>query len=281
MNARQRLPDFIIFGAVKAATTWIHAQLAVNQDVFMPDPEPHFFSRDFESGVDHYAAWFAEARQDQKVGEKSADYLAHPLAPSRIAALLPEVRLVAQLRNPIERAYSDYKMLYRRGTVRGGPEKYLTTLDNPYPRFLEDGRYATHLARWFDHFDADRIQLILHDDVKRSPRATVEQVCAHIGVPFVFTEAVAAQRINDGAAPLLPLPLRTVLAPFKRAVAPFRGAPLFEGARGMIARDVRYPPLTPELRARLTDFYADEIQQLASMIGRPPDHWLVERREAA
>ncbi|HEU4960647.1 MAG TPA: sulfotransferase [Sphingomonas sp.] len=276
-----RLPDFIVFGAVKAATTWIQAQLAANPAVFLPDPEPHFFSRDYASGAEAYASWFADARPGQRVGEKSADYIAHPEAPARIAAMLPDVKLVAQLRNPIERAYSDYKMLYRRGTIRGAPEEYLGGPGGPHPRFLEDGLYARHLARWFDRFPSENILLILHDDIRRDPRGMVERVSAHVGVPPLFSEAAAAQRVNDGAAPLLPLPLRTVLAPLKRSVAPLRGTRLFEGVRGVIARDVRYPPLSDDLRARLADFYAEDVARLAAMIGRPLDHWLVERRAAA
>jgi hypothetical protein len=277
----ERFPDFIVFGAVKAATTWIQTQLAANPAVFLPDPEPHFFSRDYAAGADAYAAWFTEARPGQIVGEKSADYLAHPDAPARIAAMLPGVKLVAQLRNPVERAYSDYKMFYRRGTIQGPPEEYLGRPDNPQPRFLQDGLYASHLARWFDRFPDEDILLILHDDVRRDPRGTVERVSVHIGAPPLFDEAVATQRVNDGAAPLLPLPLRTVLRPFKRSVASLRGTPLFEGVRGMMARDVRYPPLSDELRARLADFYADDVARLSAMIDRPLDHWLAERRVAA
>ncbi|MBY8828371.1 sulfotransferase [Hephaestia mangrovi] len=276
-----RLPDFIVFGAVKAATTWIQAQLEANPDVFMPAPEPHFFSRDYDAGMAAYARWFADARGDQRVGEKSADYLAHPRAPGRIAAWLPDVRLVAQLRNPIDRAYSDYKMLYRRGTVRGAPEDYLSSLDNPQPRFLQDGLYARHLAHWFDQFDGDRILLILHEDVRRDPRGTVDRVSTHIGVAPRFSEQAAARRVNDGAARLLPLPLRTMLAPLKRSVAPLRGTAWFEGVRGTIARDVAYPPLSDALRARLADFYADDVERLSRMIGRPLDHWLTPRRAAA
>jgi hypothetical protein len=282
MEQTPRLPDFIVFGAVKAATTWIHAQLSANPAVWMPDPEPHFFSSRFEESRAAYARWFEPAGAEHRIGEKSADYLAHEAAPARIAAMLPNVRLVAQLRNPIERAYSDYKMLYRRGTVTGPPEEYLTSLaDTPCPRFLRDGLYARHLARWFDHFDAAQIRLILFDDVKHDPAGTVEQVCSHIEVPPHFTETLAARRVNDGAARLLPRPIRTMLAPLKHTVEPLRGTAVFEGVRGVVARPVRYPPLGDSLRRRLADFYADDIARLATMLGRPLDHWLTPRRAAA
>ena len=275
------LPSFIVIGAIKAATTWIHDQLQANPAIYMPDPEPHFFSSAFESGIDSYRNFFAEAKTDQLVGEKSADYLAHPDAAGRIADVLPDISLVVQLRNPVERAYSDYRMLYRRGTVRGRPEDYFDRATTSQPRFLDDGLYARHLARWFDLFDQHRIHVLLFEDVKQRPRETVEAVCDHIGAPRHFENGMARKRVNDGSAKFLPLPIRTALAPIKDSVAPLRDNRVFQGMRGLLAREVRYPPLSPDARSRLQDFYADDVQRLGAMLGRDLDHWLTPQRAAA
>lgn len=277
----ENLPRFLIIGAVKAATTWIKAQLAANPGVFIPGPEPHYFSSAFAQGPEWYGEWFADAPPGAIPGEKSADYLAHPLAPSRIRAALPHVPLVVQLRNPVERAYSDYRMLYRRGTVTGPPERYLLSADGEQPRFLLDGLYGRHLSRWLDHFPREQLLVLLFEDVRANPRETVTAVCRHIGAPDHFTEAAAERRINDGAAPLLPLPLRRALAPLKDTVAPLRGSRWFEALRGTMAREVPYPPLTDALRDRLTDFYADDVARLARLTGRNLDAWLAPRRETA
>jgi hypothetical protein len=74
MTEVPRLPQFVIIGAVKAATTWLHVQLQQCDRVYLPDPEPKFFSQDYERGFDWYAGFFREARPSQLVGEKSADY---------------------------------------------------------------------------------------------------------------------------------------------------------------------------------------------------------------
>src|SRR3546814_14839387 len=149
------LPRFIIFGAVKAATTWLTYQLQQNPAVYLPDPEPHYFSSEFHRGLSWYGEFFRGAAPGQLPGEKSADYLAHPDAARRIADLLPDIPLVVQLRNPVDRAYSDYRMLYRRGTVRGRPEDYLIRSTTPMPRFLDDGLYFEHLKRWLDYFRSE------------------------------------------------------------------------------------------------------------------------------
>src|SRR5690349_5454229 len=141
---QRHLPQFLIIGAVKAATTWIADQLRARDDVFMPGPEPHYFSRVHDRGDDWYASLFAEARAGQMIGEKSADYLADANAPARVAALLPDAILIAQLRNPVDRAYSDYCMHFRRGYVGRDVERYLGKRPET-PRFLQSGLYARHI----------------------------------------------------------------------------------------------------------------------------------------
>jgi hypothetical protein len=281
MTTATGLPDFVIIGAVKGATTWLHNQLQDNPAIYLPGPEPHFFSQEFELGLDHYRAKFSAAKPGQIIGEKSADYFAHPQAAARLAKQMPGARLVLQLRNPIERAYSDYKMLYRRGTVTKGPEAYLTSLDCDQPRFLEDGLYAKHLKRWLDHFDGEALKILLFEDVKAAPARVVAEVSAHIQAPHHYSLEVGAKPRNDSTKQFLPLPMRTALAPFKQAVRPLRGTPMFEAARRVFAREIRYPPLSDSLQQRIADFYARDIEDLGHMIGRNLRDWTIPHRLVA
>ena len=281
MTINHRLPHFIIIGAVKGATTWIHNQLRDNSAVYLPAPEPHFFSQEYDRGLDHYRHFFDGAAPGQMLGEKSADYLAHPLAAARMASVLPQARLVIQLRNPVDRAYSDYKMLFRRGTVTQGPEAYLDGRPNDQPRFLEDGLYARHIRRWLDHFSADQIKIILFEDVKATPEQTVATVSAHIGAPCHYSRQVGAKPRNDSSERFLPLPVRTALAPLKEAARPLRGNSMFERVRGLFARQIQYPPLPGPLRARMMDYYARDIDDLETLIGRDLSHWKQRSRLAA
>lgn len=267
------LPKFMVIGAVKAATTWIKAQLQANPGIYLPDPEPHFFSREFDSGLDHYLRMFTEAPPGTLVGEKSADYLADPQVPGRIAGLLPEVRLVAQLRDPVARAYSDYKMLFRRGEATGMPGDYLAKPDSPHPRFLNDGLYGSHLKRWLDWFPRDALLIFLFEDVTTNSRDVVEKVSRHIGIEPVFDPKLARRKQNNSEERQIPRALRTVLAPLKGAVEPLRGNPVFEFARDRLARPVEYPPLDPELERRVRDFYLKDIEDLETLLGIDLDRW--------
>lgn len=267
-------PSFIVIGAVKAATTWIAHQLREHPAVFLPGPEPHYFSDQFHRGDEWYRNWFAHARPGATLGEKSADYLAHPHAAIRIARALPDARLIAQLRNPIERAYSDYCMLFRRGSLRDAPESYLSGGESARHRFLNDGLYTRHLSRYFDFFPQDQLAIVLHDDIATVPAAVIARVCDHIGLaPNIDTVRIAARK-NDGSAPMLPLLLRRTLRPLKPLARPLRSSAWFRGLHARFSRPIAYPPLTPDLRARLADFYRDDVTQLSRIIGRDLSFWL-------
>lgn len=277
-----RLPQFLIIGAIKAATTWVTWQLQGHPDIFLPDPEPHYFSREFHRGREWYGHFFAPAGENLLRGEKTADYLANPDAATRIAALLPGIPMIAQLRDPVDRAYSDYRMLLRRGTISGPPEDYLDPARATFRRFIDNGRYHTHLQRWFDLFERRQFLIFLYDDVKARPDTVVGDCCRHLGVgPPDPQAAIARGRVNDGALPHLPLGVRRLLGPAKRLVAPLRGNPLFERARSTLARPIDYPPLSDDLRDRLRDFYAPEIVSLGTILGRDLDHWLAAERTVA
>jgi hypothetical protein len=270
----KRKPHFIIIGAVKGATTWSARALARHPSVFIPGPEPHYFSSEHANGPDWYLDLFAEAGEDAVIGEKSADYLAHPEAAARMAALVPGARLIVQLRNPIERAYSDYCMLYRRGTVREPPAAYFSPkhAGAERERFLTGGLYADHLLRFYERFSREQILVLLVEEITASPTPVFNRILSHIGLPADATD-VSTERENDSAAPLLPLGLRSALKPFKDAVKPLRGKPLFEAVRGVFAREVAYPPLDDEARAYLQDYYRADIAALESLIGRNLSQW--------
>lgn len=270
----RRLPQFIVIGAVKAATTWIAHQLRQHPDIYLPGPEPHYFSSEYGRGADWYAGLFKKAAPHQMIGEKSADYLAHPDAARRMAALLPDIPLIVQLRNPVERAYSDYCMLFRRGVVRGDPARYLNRANRALPRFLEDGLYARHLARFVEQFGRERLKIILHDDIRAAPESVIAEVYRHIGVTPVIVPAAVSARMNDSQVTYLPLTMRKALGPMKRLVKPMRGKSWFEAVRGTMARPIRYPPFSDELREQLSDYYREDIGALENLLGRDLGHWL-------
>jgi hypothetical protein len=267
------LPDFVIIGATKAATTWLTTNLRAHQQVFMPSPELHYFSRLFDQGEDWYRAQFAGARAGQLIGEKSASYLPHPEAPERLHGLLPRARLLVQLRNPVERAYSDYCMHYRRGDVGRDLERCLDPARTPVPRLLEDGFYHRHLSNFLRIFPREQIKILLYDDIRSDPRPVFEDVCAYLGLDVPAGPRAIERRVKDKETPVVPPRARRLLAPLKGIVEPYRQTPPFVALRSLIARSLRYPPLAPELRRRLATYYAADVARLAELLGRDLSIW--------
>ena len=268
-----RLPDFVIIGATKAATTWLTTNLRAHPQVFMPSPELHYFSRWFDRGEDWYRAQLAGAGDGQLLGEKSASYLPHPETPQRLHRLLPHAKLLVQLRNPVERAYSDYCMHYRRGEVSRDLARYLDPERTPIPRLLEDGFYHRHLMRFLGVFPVEQIKILLYDDIRQRPGEIFREVCGYLGIDDAVAPQMVARRVKDKETPVVPPRARRLLAPLKALVEPYRTTRAFAAAHSLIARQLRYPPLTPELRQKLEAHYADDIRRLAGLLGRDLSIW--------
>ena len=272
-----RRPDFVIIGTTKGGTSWIVQNLQVQAGVSIPmRPEAglHFFSRHYDKGTDWYLDHFAGIGDEiALVGEKSASYLPHPDVPGRLQALLPQARLIAQLRNPVDRAYSDYCMHVRRGQADRDIERYLDPERTPIPRLVQDGLYFKHLSAYLDRFDADQLLVTIYEEMERRPEQVLEAICGHLGIENPVLSENIGQRVKGKDASMLPLAVRTYLAPFKGVVAPFRQTAAFKAARSLIARPNQYPPLTASVRRRLTDYFRPDVEALARFLGRDLDEW--------
>jgi Sulfotransferase domain len=195
-----RLPDFIIGGAPRSGTTWLYELLDRHPDVYMAKPlkpEPKFFLRDdlYAKGLSHYSqAWFAGAGDDEVAGEKSTDYLESAAAAARIARDLPRVKLVFILREPVDRAYSNYLWTKMNGLEtesfetairleaqreRELPERLRFT--RPYSYFSR-GLYADLLAPYFKTFPRAQLLVVRYEDITERPAALAESLHRFLGV---------------------------------------------------------------------------------------------------
>ena len=165
-----RLPHFLIIGAPKCGTTWLHRSLMHNRAVRMPQQEVAFFEDpDFHDGdCAQLAGLFARAPAGALLGIKRPSYFAKPECPARIAAHLPQAMLIVLLRNPVDRAISDYyhNMRYGHLPLEDPDAAFRRMLAGSYDplfvrRILESGLYARALTRYRDHFAPERILLVV------------------------------------------------------------------------------------------------------------------------
>ena len=159
-------PDYIIIGAQKGGTTSLHRYLTRHPDVGVSlRKEIHFFSSSYDQGLDWYLAHFPEPGEFAVVGEASTSYLSDPEVPERVRRAVPNVKLIALLRNPVDRAYSQYQMNVRKGVetlsfeeaiaqepvrLRNAPNRSSELWR--FSSYATRGLYAEHLERWLAAF---------------------------------------------------------------------------------------------------------------------------------
>lgn len=273
--------DFIIIGAAKSATTWLQQRLQADPAVYMPDPELHYFSREYDRGSDWYLSQFEDEGRGRTVGEKSNSYLYMPEAAERLHRDLPHVQLVAQLRNPVARAYSGYCMLYRRGEIGSDIASYLDPSISENVRLLGAGNFASYLQYYIDLFGREKLLILFFEGVSENPDQQMQRVRTHLGLPPRALAPEATQKVKDKTDPRIPPQMRRRLAWMKPIVRPLRGNAAFEAARGLIARQTEYPPLPDDLRKRLNEYYAPSIEALEQMSGQSLNHWYEPVMEAS
>ncbi len=280
------LPHFIVIGAYKAGTTSLHEYFAQHPGVYMTRvKEPNYFA--FDPGNERhlgvarhdfpvrslaqYEALFANAPPAARRGEASPAYLHSPVAPERIRAVVPDVRLIVSLRSPVDRAYSHFQMALRSGRLR----------DPSVPREPDDAMwfraslYAQALQRYMDLFGRDRICCVLFDDLVRRPAETMQNLFDFVGADRGF-RIEAAYAHNPGGMPRHPrlyralqrvrrLPGVTRLLPsgVRRTLARARDATLQKSDR-----------LDPSTRRRWSEYYRHDIERTADLLGIDLGHWL-------
>lgn len=194
------LPNFIIAGGVATGTSFLSATLAHHPDIYLPKiqrPEPNFFhySWKFNRGIEWYQkAWFHEVANQRAVGERSSLLLPSDVAARRIKLAIPDVKLIFCLRNPLERAWGNYRFTVLEGLEPLTFDEAIESEDQrmheatglwgevqPHA-YVTRSRYSTHLHEYFELFGSDRILLLKSEDLGRNPQENIKRVCEFLGV---------------------------------------------------------------------------------------------------
>lgn len=220
----RRLPDFLLVGAPKCGTSALHAALARHPGLYLSTPkEPKFFLTDGpppDSGGgpgdvptwrehvwrrDAYEALFAAAPPGVRCGESTVFYLYDRAAQRRIRALLPEVRLIAVLRDPVERAHSNWAHL--RGAGLETEADFTAALDREPERiaagwahfwhYAAQGRYGGQIDHLLGLFPRSQVLLLRYRELRDAPGETVDRVCRFLGVETGVVTDVPRQHVRS------------------------------------------------------------------------------------
>jgi hypothetical protein len=256
------LPDFLIIGAAKAGTTSLHSWLSHDPLVMVGSKkEINYFSYNYALGEDWYRSHFPRERDRPAfladhgrpflTGEASPSYLLHHWTPQRVAQLLPGVKLLVQLRDPVDRAYSSFEHRRRDGEepldsfalasaaeeerLAPGIERVLADPTyNSYTvacwSYLMRSRYAEQLERWFQFFPREQFHFLTLEDLAAAPQRTLDGVHDFLGLPRRRAEQLP--RINISSR-----------------------------------HDADYDPLPPEVQERLQAYFRPHNERLYELLG--------------
>ncbi|HYQ85219.1 MAG TPA: sulfotransferase, partial [Rubrobacter sp.] len=233
------LPDFVVLGTQKGGTSFFYRLLTEHPLVRgAAVKELHFFDKKFAEGVGWYRRCFSEGErvdgQRTITGEASPSYLFDPRVPERMALTVPEARLIALLRNPVDRAYSHYQMEVRRGReVRSfevATEEEVTSIEvgenavDVRYAYLTRGLYAEQLERFSSFANRDRLLVVKSENLFTRRLEVLKRVSTFLGLPH----------------------FESTLTP------PAGGAP--------------YEPMDPSTRRRLDEFFAPHNERLYDLL---------------
>jgi hypothetical protein len=291
-------PNFFIVGAAKAGTTSLHRYLEQHPQVLMSSvKEPRFFEAGYEKVISggktekrrwtmpmpiteerKYLQLFKGAGEAKAIGETSPSYLWDEEAPYLIKEKVPEAKIIISLRDPIERAYSQYLHHVRMG-IEIQPF-YEALFDELNFYYVEPGRYSGQVKRYLEVFEKDQVLVIMYEDLKRNPVELLRRVADFLGVDREPVKHISMDTTyNPYRAPknrLVQLILsKTIWLRFVWRHTIKRITPL--GLRSYINRTFFYkratkPPIDRKAVEYLKTIYEEEIVELEELLGLPlPD----------
>jgi hypothetical protein len=299
------LPDFVVIGAQKSASTALAESLRQHPDVFMPRGETHYF-RDPEyawATPEDLRRPFAGSMRASRRGIKCPDYLGQEDCADRIAAELGLVDIIVVLRNPVDRAISHYFWLMRWGQlpVESVDVGMARVLRGEYrgaryaDEILDYGLYGKHLERYVKTYGEERVLVLLDSDLRAGGRSGRSRVYRFLGVDDQFEPSVARRGRNEGVYPLPRLrflrlrnrfvydngnPMTGTMRRPRRADQALLNASVVLADRYLLAPVLgnAKPVLPPQVREALVNFYAEDIRRTERLIGRDLSAWLEGHR---
>jgi hypothetical protein len=306
MSSRECRPDVLIVGAPKAGTTALHAALARHPQVYAsPVKEPKYYmcadapppayagpgdghsQREWVWRREDYAALFANAPAGALRLESTPFYLYLPAARRRIAEELPEARLLVVIRDPIDRAYSNWMHLWVDGLEPVGDfvaawhaeDQRVAAGWAPFWHYRRLGRYGEQLADLFSRVDRERVLVLRYWQLVSQPTETLNRVTRFLGLPENRIDTVPPDNFRPFVRPglktsLLGRAIRAGAAAgqlfppqvWRQASRPLVAALQQGGLR-------KRPRLAPEQRAALLADCLEDIARLEEVLGQSFEDW--------
>ena len=303
------LPDFLVIGAGKSGTTSLDKYLNQHPQIFVPKvKEPNFFGYEntkvedlngneadikhflrSTTTLDKYLEIFKDAAPDQIKGETSNTYMYHHGAPERIKHYIPDVKLIAVLRQPANRLYSRFLHLARENRLPS--EEFSDCLDKTsiwWERndLIKEGFYYKNLAKYFALFPRENIKIYLYDEFQNNSEKILQEIYEFLGVDKNFKPDQSVRYNQSGFVKNKSLNKVIgqggIISQYMRRLLPkvlldkIKGnLTLKRRINNLRGKNLSRPALDPAIKQFLTfEVYHDDIKRLQDLIGKDLSHWL-------
>lgn len=267
-NDKCVLPDFLIVGSGKCGTTALKHYLVQHPEVFVYPREIHFFDHDenYNKGFSFYLSFFQGVDGEKAIGDESPGYMYEPVAAGRIHKCLPDVKLIFMLRDPVDRAFSEYRMHVLKKIERCSFEDAIVGNEV----YLKQGFYSEQIKNLLEFFPKEQMFFIVSEEFRRNKEKIMRQVLNFLGVDdgFVFcdlSDRHVGLRSKSFFYSLLLLLYEKIGV----------DSEMLDGLSGMVKSffvrlDVLKKPLVlnEETRRRLIEYYRVSNGELEQLIGR-------------
>lgn len=280
-----RLPDAIGIGSRRCGSSWVHAALNVHPQIGKPRNGLHFFSENFDKGIDWYAGELAPFADRPSLVEFSVSYLYpehNEAAAARMAEIVPDARTFACVRDPVDRAFSDYLRSIRRSEYPADlPFEAALERD---PVLIERGRFGRLLRPYYERFGAGRICVLFYDDLAADAETYVGRLTDFLGLSQPVPPQALERREAKGSTLRSEAMNRLILGAKKAADA---GAGLLglgdrwsdwkgrhmKTYEGVLDMNRKQAALSAATERRLRAEFSGDISELEAMTGRTLDAW--------
>jgi len=273
------LPTFLGIGASRSGSTWLDSFLRSHPAIYMPTrrKEIHFFDSFYEQGIKWYEEFFpkvSHAGDYKAIGEFSPGYLSHPEAPRRIKKHLGRVKMLVILRDPVERAYSQWKYRVQKRAECRSFEEFMHVEEEP----VELGLYAKQLKRFFSFFEPRNFLILIFERSINEPTSTLLSVGEFLGIdPNKFEKKSAGKALNVSFVPRYRrayyFAFKVKQSLRKMGLDNLVNSAKAFGIEAVFGRKGFLPPLDPDIRLKYLHLFLPDVQSLRELIRDDIPEW--------
>lgn len=271
------LPNFLGLGAQRAGSSWLDKQLRSHPDIYLPEKckEVHFFDRYYNRGVDWYRNFFIHAHNSYKyTGEITPMYLYDASVPKKIYDLIPDCKFLVILRNPVNRAYSQYCRFIQRNGNKYTFHEYLTEKEDAVQR----GFYYIQIMRYLDFFPIDNFLFLIFEETMKNPGEALEKIAAFLAIDVNgFDVHLSTRKVNASYKVRFP----GIQKMISQMIKFFEHNNLYWimkfarslGLKRVGKKYIDFPKLLPDVRIELMKVYEADINSLEKLLKRDFSIW--------